>query len=169
MGTLDIILIIPIVYGFYKGYKKGLVFSFISLISVVLGIFLSIKFSSVLEVYIRNEQLVAEKYVSIISFVIMFLGTILILNLIGKILEKILKTVHLESINKILGGVFGLIKFFFILSVLIFFMERVDQLVTFIPEETKGESKIYQYGLQLSNFILPKIFSQLSINPILIP
>ena len=46
MNYLDIIIIIPLIWGAYKGFRKGFIIEIASLIALILGIWGGINFSS---------------------------------------------------------------------------------------------------------------------------
>jgi len=54
MSNIDIILIVPVVWGLYQGFKKGLVIQVTSFIALGLGIYGAINFSSLAVTYIRQ-------------------------------------------------------------------------------------------------------------------
>ncbi len=164
MNNLDLFLCLPIAYGLYKGFKKGLVFEIISIVSLVIALFLSKRFSNIAEQYLMNQEIISEKYLGVVSFILLFITIVLVINLIGKIIEKVLKTVHLQFINKIAGAVFGGIKFFLIISVMVFFFDRFNGYMEVINPKSIQQSKLYQSSIGVSEFLTPKILNHLSVN-----
>ncbi len=59
----------------------------------------------------------------IISFIVIFLFTIIIINLIGKSLKSILDMTLLESLDNITGAITGLLKWALMLSLMIWIVE----------------------------------------------
>jgi len=45
VNTLDIILAVPLLYGLYKGFTRGLIVEIASLVGLVLGIYGGVHFS----------------------------------------------------------------------------------------------------------------------------
>jgi membrane protein required for colicin V production len=57
--------------------------------------------------------------------------------------------------NKILGAVFGLLKYAFIASVFIYFFNLLDARHHFLSADTKAESRLYYPVAKLSPALLP--------------
>jgi membrane protein required for colicin V production len=69
---------------------------------------------------------------------------VVVCALLVKIIDKFLSLVTLGWINKLLGGVFGLLKFALLLSVLIHLVDMVDQRFNWIQPQVKQNSLFYK-------------------------
>lgn len=143
MSYIDIALCIPVVWGLYKGFTKGLIIQLASLVALGLGIYGAITFSSVIAEYIKTNIEIGYNYVSIIAFAITFLIIVIGIHFLGKAIEKLLKMVALGFFNKLVGALFGGLKMTLILSALIFLVEMVNSTIPIIPAETKEKSLLY--------------------------
>jgi len=154
MGVLDIILAIPILWFAYKGFSKGLIIELATLLALLLGIYVAIKFSDLTESYLINNLDFHGKYTHIIAFSLTFIGVVLLVNLVGRLVSKIADMVMLGWLNKLAGVVFGVLKAAFILSILIYIVNRLDVKEHLITPELKQESKLYKpiEGLSLKVF-----------------
>jgi membrane protein required for colicin V production len=76
---------------------------------------------------------------------------------IGKILTKIADIAALGMLNKILGGIFGVLKIALILSVIFTFFGRVNNTIPFIKQETLDESLLYSPVKQIAPALFPSI------------
>ena len=56
MNFIDIILIIPIIWFIYKGFKKGFIIEIASLIALFLGIYVAIHFSGNITSFIDDNS-----------------------------------------------------------------------------------------------------------------
>ncbi|MBR3883672.1 MAG: CvpA family protein [Bacteroidaceae bacterium] len=107
MNHLDIVLIIVLLVGFTAGYYKGLIKQLSFGAGIALGLLQAILF------YPQVAQQIEEKtqWHSWICVVLAFVGiiviTVLIFKLASLILRGLLKFVHLEFIDKILGALLG--------------------------------------------------------------
>ncbi|MFT4741964.1 MAG: membrane protein required for colicin V production, partial [Marivirga sp.] len=126
MKTLDIILLIPLVFGAYLGFKKGLLLEIVSLLAfflAVVGAFKLVDFGQeLLSPYFQNW----EKALPIISFVLLFVGILLLVNLVGKIAKKILDMTLLGGLDNFAGAVLGLLKWAFGVSLVLWLATSVD-------------------------------------------
>ena len=100
MGILDIIFIVPIVWLAYRGFSKGLIIELSTLAALVLGIYVSLHFSYITADFLRDNFDMNQKYLGIISFILTFILVVISLNLLGKLLEKIIDLVALSFLNK---------------------------------------------------------------------
>lgn len=153
MNIIDIILLIPIVWFGYKGFVNGLAIEIASLLALILGIYLSYHFS----VYVGKQMGIEGKYASILSFVITFIIVVLMVHLLGKIIDKAFNLVSLGFINTFAGVIFGILKVVLILSVIIYFIDKLDTRRLIISEKNRTESKL----LKPVKSIAPLIFSGL--------
>lgn len=145
MSILDIIFIIPIVWLAYVGFKKGLIIELSTLLALVLGVFVSLYFSDITAEFLKNSFDMHTKYLKLISFIITFLLVVIAVNLIGKMIEKLVDMVALSFLNKSAGGVFGVLKAVVIISLLLFFIESIDKKKVLLSEELTEKSIFYPY------------------------
>lgn len=145
MNILDIVFIIPIVWLAYVGFKKGLVVELSSLVALLLGVFVSLYFSDVTAEFLKETFGLKTKYLSLISFIATFVLVVVAVNLIGKLVEKLVDIVALGFLNKSTGGVFGILKAAVLLSFVLFFIEKADKKKVIISEDLSENSLFYPY------------------------
>lgn len=127
MNSLDIILICILALFLARGFYRGLVQEVLSLIAIVLAVVLAGSYQHIvsphLELYLTNEMTV-----SILSFVIIFFGTIIVFWLLAKVIRAILDISLLGWIDRLAGGVFGLLEGVLIGLIALMFIQ------TFMPK-----------------------------------
>jgi len=155
MNYVDIIIIIPLLWGLYKGFSKGLIFEAATLIAFGLAVWGAVKFHDFLSSWMSDSLGWTSKYLPLISFAVIFIGVILIVIGIAKLLEKFVKAVSLGFVNKLGGAIFGILKFGLILSMIIFFLEAANKSVSFIPDETKKNSLLYEQVQKIAPIAIP--------------
>jgi membrane protein required for colicin V production len=155
MNYLDIILALPLIWGIYRGFTKGLIISVASLLALVLGIYVAIHFSSFFGVYIDKWLHPDPKNLKIFSFALTFVFVVIIVRLIGWGLDKLVKAVALGFVNRILGIAFNVMKWVLILSVLISIGDSSERTRKIINENTKDESYLYRPISKIAPFIFP--------------
>ncbi len=139
--VLDCILLILGIIAFIRGWKKGLLWAVCSFVAVLLGVIIALKLSSELSEYLFVQQLVTSKYTMLISFVILFLGTIFLFRMLVKFAEGILDKLFLGWVNNILGA---LLYTFFVVFIISTFCWLANQIHLLKPA-MKTESKSYTY------------------------
>src|SRR5690606_38819720 len=89
MSVIDIILGGLLLYGLIKGLWRGLFVELASLVSLIAGIFIALKFSGfladVLSKYVEWEP----HYISITAFLITFIGVVVGIILLAKFFTKL--------------------------------------------------------------------------------
>jgi membrane protein required for colicin V production len=155
MNYIDIVLCVPLLWGLYKGFSKGLIIEAASIIALGLAIWGGIKFSDFLTGYIHAHVSWDIKYLPVISFAVIFLGILILVYSIAKLMERLVKAVSLGFVNKLAGGIFGMLKFGLILSVIIFVLNAIEKNIRIIPAEAKQKSLLYEQVGKIAPLIIP--------------
>ena len=120
MNSFDMLLVIPLIWGGYNGLKKGFI---VELISSSLLVVSCIKGVTLFHTWL---PIIQEKLPSLSTFlpiclaiVMLFLGGIII-YLLTKLIKGILMITFLGIFDNLLGGLFGLCKVAFFISLLIY-------------------------------------------------
>lgn len=136
---IDFIYLVLLVWFMMKGYRKGLVFAAFSFVAVIVAMLGALKFSQKLSAYLFNEQSSLSPWIPMLSYLIVFVAIVFIINMIARTIDKGLKTVKLGWANKMAGALlYGLIVTFVWSSVL-----WLADKVSLIKPETKAHSKTY--------------------------
>ncbi len=90
-----------------------------------------------------------------VAFFATFIIVVIVISIIGKILTKIADFVFLGWLNKFLGGVFSVIKYAFLISVIFLFLEQTNFNGWVVSKEKKEGSRLYGPISQLAPAILP--------------
>ena len=157
MNTLDIIIMILLVFGAVKGFKRGFVFEIAMIIGLITGIYLAFKFSDL--IYAMLQKLLNDEgyLLHVVSFFIVFASIILVFIFFAKLMEVILKATALNIFNKLAGGVLGLIKFAFVISVIFWLFLPLQSKTKLIPPKVLKESVLFPYILNTSSWIFPAL------------
>ena len=157
MSFIDILIIVPLGYAAWQGFKKGFVIELFTLLALLVGIYAGIHFSDLTAKFIRESFGVEGKYLPVVAFTLTFLAVGAMVYFAGKMLERMIKVVNLNPVNKILGIVFGLIKMVYTISIGIILLETYDERGDFIPEDIKTESLLYQPVKKVASATIPAI------------
>ncbi|HTX88803.1 MAG TPA: CvpA family protein [Bacteroidales bacterium] len=145
MNVLDIIIIVFLALLLILGIRKGLIISLASLVALVLGIYAAVHFSNYLDGILLEHLKPSRTWLPILSFTVTFLIVVILVLLLGKALDKMADAMGMGIFNRILGGLFGLLKGVFLLSILFFILNGFDRNSKLIPRETKSKSMFYGY------------------------
>jgi len=157
MNVFDIVITVFLLFGFVRGLMKGLFIEVASLVALIGGVWGSIHFSYFVGDYLKESVSWSEKQISLAAFAITFILIIVVVGLIGKFLTKMADLAALGMVNKILGGIFGLVKIGLVLSVVFIFFHRMNSTISFIDKETLEESMLYESVKSIAPTIFPSI------------
>lgn len=154
MELLDIILGGLLLYGIGKGVWKGLFAELAALVSLLIGIYIAVKFSGFVA-HLLEGHVANPKYVSIVAFAITFVAVVVGIILLAKVFTKLASLTGLGLVNRLLGGLFGGIKMVLILSVSLNFFVKLNSNNTFAEQKTLDNSVFFYPMLKVSNTIFP--------------
>jgi len=118
MNLFDIILIIILIYCFIRGIFRGLLKEISSLIGVLGGFYAAYSHYKEAGIYLKR-WFTDPSYINILSFLIIFVCVFLLVSILGIIIKYILKIIFLGWVDRVFGGIFGLLKGILIGSVLL--------------------------------------------------
>lgn len=144
MNALDFILLIPLLFMAYRGFSKGLIISLATLVALILGIWAGIRFNGVAAGFVGQIIHTDARFLPAITFAVIFILIVVIIHLFGKMLEKLVDLVALGWVNKLLGGLFGIIKAALLLSVLLYLIAAFDRHEKLIKPSVKEKSFLYK-------------------------
>ncbi|MBE0649436.1 MAG: CvpA family protein [Bacteroidales bacterium] len=144
VNLLDIVLVIPLIFFGYNGFRKGLIIEVTSLAAFILGLFFAFYFSDFTAGILKQYFTIQEKYMAAISFIVTFIAVLVIVLAVGKILEKFIDILMLGFVDKLAGGVFGILKGALFLSIIIFVLNYFDANHSIIKQKAKDNSVLYQ-------------------------
>lgn len=157
MDTLDIIILVCFIPAFILGISKGLVKQLTSLAALVVGAVLACKYSPVLGEWLSRYILIKESLMNVICFTIIAILAILLLNILGNLICKIIKIATLGWLDKLLGIVFALLKAVIVIGLFITVFDGLNNSFEFVSKETLDESLMYGAVKDACNVIFPSI------------
>ena len=157
MNLLDIIIAVPLLWGAYRGFKRGLIFEIFMIVGLVLGLYIAFKFSGLINGWVGKITSADSAVIPYLSIIIVFAAILLIMVFLAKFLENILSTGSLNIFNKVAGAVFGLTKFALIVSVVLWLLKSLEPHWNFINQNTKKESLLYEPVLKTATFLTPAL------------
>ena len=153
MNIFDVIVLIILLYGLMMGLIKGFIIEVAGIIALILGVTGSFKFARILEVSLNSYVDWSPKTIQIASFIILFIIIIYAVSLLAKMITKTLKIIALGIINRIFGGIIGLLKWCVILSSFVLVSQEINEIITLIPDKTLKDSVSYNLLDKLGGFL----------------
>ena len=159
MGAIDIVILACFLPAVVLGLKRGLVGQIVALAVVVLGIHLSLKFSDPLQARLAQAVSWEPFWIKAVSFTVIFLTVSLVLSLLGKLVEKVLKVAMLGWINRLLGMLVAVVAAALVVGTLVYIVNSANELLQFLPEEQIARSRFYTPLLNLVEQVFPLLKS----------
>jgi membrane protein required for colicin V production len=116
MGILDIVIIVLLVWGAYKGWTSGFLKQLVSLSGFLVGLFIASQFYSTLGKYITPQFGTSPSISDLLAFIILWVMVPIFLGLIASGLTKMLKEMRAGWLNSLLGLTLGVGKYLILLS-----------------------------------------------------
>ena len=155
MIWLDIVFLVPLLWGAYSGFKKGLIAQVLGLTSLFAGVWLGVNYQEMVSPFLIHK--VQEKYLSISCFIVLFFLVIILGAITTKIIEKFANFIQLKLINKLVGLILGVLKISSFLVIAVSIFQTWDSQSIMIDQSTKENSLFFPVFNNIGNSILPNL------------
>jgi len=155
LNYIDLAIVCFLFYGLVRGAFRGFFVEIASLLALVLGVFGALHFSNftadLLARYLEWE------YLPLLAFALTFVGIIIGVAWIGKLLTKLAKVILLGFLNRLLGALFGACKWLVICGILVWILGQVNVFIPFLPEELTERSLFFEPLQDLGAYLFEQI------------
>ena len=135
MNYIDIVILLFLLYGAFRGFSKGLIIEVATLAGLILGVFIAIRYSPFTEGILKDFLNITSRYLSYIALAVTFLLVVIAVYLLGKMLTRL--------VDKLLGTLLGIAKYFIMVCVLLMIVDALNDKFHFISEETRENSLLF--------------------------
>jgi membrane protein required for colicin V production len=150
---IDIIFYIIILLAIVRGWRKGLILALFSTICGLVGLAAAVKLSAVLATHMKSALHTTNRWLPIIAFILVFVLVMLIIIWAGKLLDKLIKLVLLEWLNKLGGILLFLLLYLSIYSIILFYGTQSHIISKRTVEDSHFYSLIAPFGPAVIRFI----------------
>jgi len=155
VNFIDILIFLPLIYGGWRGFRKGFIVEIFTLLALLVGVYAGIHLADKMTVLLRDSFSVSWKYLPTASFIIVFLLVGAMVFFLGKLVERVIDFTGLKLLNKLAGLFFGLVKFLYIISIILLIEESFQVQGEVLPAEAKSKSLLYKPVKNLSFKSIP--------------
>ena len=143
LTIVDILFLVTVVLLVFNGLRNGALFSLISLLALPIGLAVTYFLGPRFIILLASSALPATP---LVAYAVLFIGTILILHILGNLLRRVLKVIPLfGAFDTLLGGVLGLVEAWLIWLILLIVLG------TFLNDIQTGVNAFP--GVDLSQFV----------------
>jgi len=149
--VVDIVLAFFILWGAYKGYQKGFIVEFISIIVFIFGIL--IIFFAITYLFVSADKAVGKspKLAKFLFFIFFYVIGSLSLNKLGRILQGKLDYSVFDSLDNFASMILGGAKYAVFLSI---FLGILDAAGLRLSDEIIADTKLYPMLLNLQVWLV---------------
>ena len=163
MNLLDIIATLIILYGAFKGYKKGFFISLMGFISLYISLIIGIKYHHILILLIQKTPInLEDNALIVVSIIVSFLFSFLIILQLSKLLKYILDLTLIGFLDDLGGAFLGSLICGFILS---FLFNIIDWLNVKILSDQINNSILYPIIKEIQPILTKYILLAINISP----
>ncbi len=157
MSALDLIILVLIAYAAVRGYMKGVIMELASIVAIFVGLMATIYFAGFVGKFLTTHFSWNGSYIKPVAFVITFIGFLLIIQLLARFLDKILKKIGLGIFIRIAGILVGILKMLLIIGALLFVLQYLNSKTQnqLFDGKFLSESKLAGPIQNISNMVLP--------------
>lgn len=158
MNLYDIIILIVALLGLIDGLRRGLIQTIGTIAGVVCGIFAAKALSYLVAPYISQLfESASLKVVQVVSFIVLFVLTVILFHFVAVLLGKLVKMVMLGWLNRIAGGLFAVVLYLFVLSIVVNVFDYFDKGKSPFHREKSSTSRFYGPLSDFAPAVLPFI------------
>jgi membrane protein required for colicin V production len=155
VNFIDILIIVPLIYAGYKGFKHGLIIEVFTLLALFVGLYVGINFSDFIAAKLKDAFSWESPYAPTICFTLIFLAVGAMVYFAGVTIQKMVKVVNLSPVDKFFGIFFAVLKMTYFISIFLVLLDAYDEKGDFFPEEKKEGSLLYAPVKGLSTSTVP--------------
>ena len=160
MNYLDIIFLVPMLFALYRGFRKGIIHMIASLAALVLGIIGAIKLRPLFASLLDSLFDISPDYMNVIAFSVAFISIVLAVHLVAFVVEKLIKAVALSLVNRLLGMGFGLLVTAFVISMILWPVNQVNEEKQIIKPERIENYLLYKPLSAIAPAVFPYLKKQ---------
>jgi len=163
LNLLDVIATLIILYGAFKGYKKGFFISLMGFISLYISLIIGIKYHHILILLIQKTPInLEDNALIVVSIIVSFLFSFLIILQLSKLLKYILDLTLIGFLDDLGGAFLGSLICGFILS---FLFNIIDWLNAEILSDQINNSILYPIIKEIQPILTKYILLAINISP----
>jgi membrane protein required for colicin V production len=149
LNWIDLVLLLVIASSVLAGFASGFARVGVGFAAMIVGMFCGFWFYGIVAAYVM-DYVASRAIANLIGFFVILAGVLILGAIVGTILAKFFKWVGLSWLDRLLGGVFGLVRGFVIAAAM------VTVLVAFAPSPPPAsvvDSKLLPYVIDVSDVL----------------
>jgi membrane protein required for colicin V production len=137
MNGFDVIILMPLAFFAWLGYRNGLVREILGIVGVVLALFIGFQYAGPATNWFNTDTVEKSQYLPYFTFFIIFIVILILIRLTIFFMEEFLSVLMLSVPNRILGSFFGILKASLFISIALIIFDSVE-----LPEKSTRQSSL---------------------------
>ncbi len=150
---IDILFLLCILLAIVKGYSKGFIVALFSVAGFIAGLAAAIKLSAYVAGYLSEHLPNVGKWLPAVSFLLVFIGVVILVNVGAKLIQKSIELVMLGWVNRIAGILLYALLYSIFISVFLFYAVQLH----ILSSDTVKASFAYPYIQPLAPAVINNI------------
>lgn len=144
MNYIDIVILVLLGIFGIGGLRKGIITEAATLLGLGVGLYGAFHFSDFTADKLVQWVEINPKYLNVISFVVTFLVLAIVVNLLGRLVKKLVQAINLGFIDKLGGFIIGMAKGVLICSLVVMLLNALE-MKNIVKDKDKEGSLLYPY------------------------
>ena len=153
ISFLDVIMVILMLIGAYKGYTQGAVVQSVALLALLVGLTICVTLAKSIHRYLTPRSDVPDLF-AIVVLALIFVAAIYATAIVSRKVRHSIEEAPLGTTNRLIGIALGSIKYFFIAAVYLLVLFKVEEHAEFLPDREKF-SKMSRLSISVVTGIFP--------------
>jgi len=155
LSIFDFLVSGAMLWGIYKGFMQGFIVHAIAMLFLLVGVFISAKLAMGFYYLLVDKSTVPLVNLPVIAFSLLF-GVVLYGTNWGALqVQRQIIPVRLTVYTKLLGAFFGALKYLFIASIFLIFIDRIDHSFKIRTDKERERTIMYMPVLHFAPAIMP--------------
>jgi len=164
METIDWIIVAVLVLGFIAGVVRGLIRQAFSLGGIIIGVVCGAFLYKPLAGFLLNGLNMTEKVAQVLSFILILILVPVLFGLLGRMISRLVHVADLGFVDRLLGGLFGTLKWFILLGLLFQLMDMTGLTEKVMKNRENQEKGFYPTVRDGSDFCLRWVWNKVKDN-----
>lgn len=155
MNWLDILIVLPLLFGIVRGVMRGFVSEIIAIVVVIFGVLCARFWAPPFSTLLITQFAWPKGVCDVVAYTLLFLAVAIVLSILARLLNKLLKAIHLGWINRIFGGLCGFVKYAIIVLIVVFVMDKMNETFHWLDESPVVKSSIvYPQAVKATHWVV---------------
>jgi len=164
MGTIDWIIVAVLALGFIAGLVRGLIRQAFSLGGLIIGVVCGAFLYKPVAGFLLNGLNMTEKVAEVLSFILILIVVPVLCGLLGRAVSRLVHVADLGFVDRLLGGVFGTLKWFILLGLMFQLMDMTGLTEKVMKNREDQEKGFYPAVRDGSDFCLRWVWNKVRDN-----